>query len=285
MSKRFRVFVVIVATTLFFVYLIIRDSSSLTGNQVGSTPTAQSALSSPSQRRKVVRVSPTPFPRAPAEGSTERPPIKGQLRADQPFGRALRELSLRPDVNLFLETGTYYGGGLSFQIASALKEKGSGRLVTVESVLAAHNYASAFLLGYPVELHLGTAIDSASFPTVDEIKASGATFGSPESEWTHYLREEQKFAEACGAPILEKLCRDRDFDAVLIDGAEFTGPAEFEIVVAHCRPRFLALHDTNTFKGRHGMKNLSADTENWSEYEISMGDEDPTWGIWESRLN
>ena len=60
------------------------------------------------------------------------------------------------------------------------------------------------------------------------------------------LESERRQAATFAEPLLARLCDERDFDAVLIDGAEFSGPREFEIVMERCRPRFIALHDTNT---------------------------------------
>ena len=61
-----------------------------------------------------------------------------------------------------------------------------------------------------------------------------------------YHERDLKLMTAKDAPplLLEPLCATYDFDLVLIDGNEYTGFAEYEIVVRVCQPRFLALQCT-----------------------------------------
>ena len=119
---------------------------------VGSLTPVASVLNRPRRR---AGPSPTPF----AAGGIDSSVVpRGQLTDSSPFGRALARLAGLPDVELFLETGTFFGGGSSLCIARALKAKGSGRLVTIESFAEPHAYAARTLRGYPVELLLGTAI-------------------------------------------------------------------------------------------------------------------------------
>jgi hypothetical protein len=50
------------------------------------------------------------------------------------------------------------------------------------------------------------------------------------------------------APQLHRFCQAYHFELVLIDGNEYTGWAEFNRVRTECKPRYLALHDTQTLK-------------------------------------
>ncbi len=61
------------------------------------------------------------------------------------------------------------------------------------------------------------------------------------------------------APQLRSLCERFDFDAVLIDAGEFMGFAEWRIVRDVCRPRYVAMHDTNTYKCRAALAEALAD--------------------------
>lgn len=231
----------------------------------------------PTQRPK----GPTPTPLPPSTEIDEAVEPRGQVNEWTAFGLALMDLASQPGVDLILETGTYYGGGSSLCIAKALRKKGRGRLVSIESFEEPHAYASKTLRGYPVELILGTTVPPEDFPTPLEVKLTGATFESSEEDWVHFLNEEKLKSSQYPTPLLKSLCKERPFDAVLIDGAEFSGPREFAIVMEHCSSvRYIALHDTNTFKGRASRANLT-DHPDWT---MEYGDVDTNeWAIFKKR--
>ena len=93
------------------------------------------------------------------------------------------------------------------------------------------------------------------------------------------LEAERSQAATFEEHLLARLCGDRAFDAVLIDGAEFSGPSEFRVVMERCRSRYIALHDTNTFKCQGPRANLTDNSE-WAELEGSLTDF-PPWAIFE----
>jgi len=66
-------------------------------------------------------------------------------------------------------------------------------------------------------------------------------------------------------PLLTPLCQESPFDMVLIDGNEYTGWAEFVRVERDCRPRYLALHDTNTLKTRRIERHLASHPAKYRE--------------------
>jgi len=228
--------------------------------------------------------SPTPFAAPPGADEPPAAAPRGQLTASSPFGRALARLASQPDVELFLESGTFFGGGSTLCIARALRDSsrkgGGGRLVSIEAFPEPHAHAVRALRGLPVELLLGTAVAAGSFPSAAEVKRSGAVFDSSDRDWRAMLEAERAQAAKYEEPLLAALCAARDFDAVLIDGAEFSGPAEFEVVREACRPRYIALHDTNSFKCQGARANLTDDPE-WAEWEASPRGDFPTWAIFE----
>lgn len=69
-----------------------------------------------------------------------------------------------------------------------------------------------------------------------------------------YLREYGLSSR--GIALIKERYGIETFDAVLIDGSEFAGPAEFEEVYG---ARFLLLDDTETFKNWHSSRRLRAD--------------------------
>ena len=237
------------------------------------------SFSSPTQRPR----GPTPTPLPPSSEIDNSVEPRGQVNEYTAFGLALMDLAALPGVDLILETGTFFGGGSTLCIAKSLKKKGRGRLVSIESFEEPNAYASKTLRGYPVELLLGTTVSPEDFPTPLEVKMTGATFESSEEDWIHFLNEEKKKSAQYSSPLLKSLCLERPFDAVLIDGAEFSGPKEFAIVMEHCKyVQYIALHDTNTFKGRASRANLT-DNPEWS---MEWGDvETNEWAIFKRRDN
>ena len=67
---------------------------------------------------------------------------------------------------------------------------------------------------------------------------------------------------------------------MLIDGNEYTGLAEFEIVVQVCRPTYLALHDTGTLKTRRVEELLSDNADRWTK--VSSGMDAAGWAVYRS---
>jgi hypothetical protein len=67
-----------------------------------------------------------------------------------------------------------------------------------------------------------------------------------------------------------------------LDGNEYTGRAEFEVVERLCRPHFLALHDCSTLKTRAVEAYLAARPNEWQR--VSSGSDKAAWAIYENRL-
>ena len=199
--------------------------------------------------------------------------LKGQVTMTTSFGRELNRLARQPDVRLVLEIGTWYGGGSSWCIAKGLTP---GKwLITMEMFEEAWKYASETLRGLPVTcMHAGTVgVESYLKPEqmTEEDRAS-----------EHYkLYYERDIALAKTAkPMLRSLCDAYDFDLVLIDGNEYTGLAEFDIVDRKCRPRYLALHDTGTLKTRR-VEEILNNSNLWRK--ISSGTDAAGWAVYVNR--
>ena len=47
-----------------------------------------------------------------------------------------------------------------------------------------------------------------------------------------------------------------------------TGLAEFNVAMTHCRPRYLALHDAQTFKHYFSLKELQKKGSGYEEVEV-----------------
>ena len=179
----------------------------------------------------------------------------GQVRIDTEFGMLLFQLAARPDVNRVLEIGTWKGGGSSLCIARGLNmhRHRATQFVTVETNADRRAIASQTLAPYPfVKCLLGTAVDHTKVATHDQV----AKFYERHPQlllpgWEAYrLGEEKESSLFAGQhPVVDQYCgRDPAFDMIFLDGGEFYGRAEFAEVLAKCRPRIIALHDTVSFK-------------------------------------
>jgi hypothetical protein len=187
----------------------------------------------------------------------------GQIGAGSSFGTALHNLASQHGVDRVLEIGTFFGGGSTPDLASSIRDKPRGfspncvrrqaagggiqkcchsLVVTMEVFFPAWKHASQYLRGMPVWCVHGTTVTAEEMLQPSQISREHR---NPHFK-LYYQRDRdlmQKFT-----PRLSELCRDIKFELVLIDGNEYTGWAEFNKVRSECRPRYIALHDTQTLK-------------------------------------
>ena len=111
--------------------------------------------------------------------------------------------------------------------------------------------------------------------------AEAASEASPDQQEHFRLYYDRDRALAATAPkLLPALCAAYDFDVVLLDGNEYTGKAEFEVVDRACQPHVLALHDCSTLKTRAVEAHLAAHPAKWRR--ISSGRDAAAWAIYEN---
>eukprot|EP00003_Mantamonas_plastica_P022669 TRINITY_DN389_c0_g1_i6.p1 TRINITY_DN389_c0_g1~~TRINITY_DN389_c0_g1_i6.p1 ORF type:complete len:222 (+),score=57.25 TRINITY_DN389_c0_g1_i6:61-666(+) len=149
----------------------------------------------------------------------------GQITMNTGFGQELNKLAKQDDVELFLEIGTWFGGGSSLCIAKGLKETnkdGNKWLYTLEIFEDCWQYARQRLADYPVRAILGGSVPTKDYLTPEQI---------PEEEKTEHYKlyyerdlKLSKFYE----PMLKPLCENHKFDAVFIDGNEYVYNRRYE---------------------------------------------------------
>jgi len=210
----------------------------------------------------------------PTENQARGVELRGQVTMATSFGQELNRLAQLPDVRLVLEIGTWYGGGSSWCIAQGL---GPGKwLITMEMFEDAWRYAAETLRNMPVTCMLAGTVG------VDEyMKPEQMTAEDRASEHYRLYYDRDIALAKTSVPMLRTLCSAYDFDLVLIDGNEYTGLAEFQIVDRDCHPRYLALHDTGTLKTRRVEELLSTDTR-WRK--LSSGVDAAGWAVY-TRMN
>ena len=207
--------------------------------------------------------------------------LKGQVTLQTTFGRELNRIARLPDVHLVLEIGTWFGGGSSWCIAQGLRSSmaTSARpdkwLITMEMFDEAWRYASQTLQRLPVTCMKAGTVGLEGYLKPEQMTEEDRA--NPHYQ-LYYERDVGLAREV--TPLLETLCSTYDFDLVLIDGNEYTGLAEYEIVDRVCRPRYLALHDTGTLKTRQVELLLAGRGDVWRK--MSSGMDAAGWAVFES---
>jgi hypothetical protein len=265
------------------------SAAALPGAPAAPAAAAAPAARPPSRRAPgMLSLGVAPLPPSPA-----LPPPEGQVSAANPFGAALHRLAALPSVRTVLELGTWRGGGSSTRLADgllagdALQPAGAAEpslLVTVEAEPEMHAAARAALAGKPVRLLLGSTVAAADLPTADEAAALGGVPGVARAEWEAWLAGERaSTARHPGPPLLPTLCADFDWDLIHLDAGEFMGDAEWRVVRDACTSaRFIAIHDTQSYKNRRVLAELLAAPQQWAL--VARGDppaEAAGWAIFE----
>lgn len=210
------------------------------------------------------------------------PPVElqGQVTMQTTFGKELNRLAQLPSVHFVLEIGTWFGGGSSWCIAQGLRSSIKDAttpdkwLITLEMFEPAWQYASRTLERLPATCMKGGTVGLDGYLRPEQMTEEDR---ASEHYKLYYERDVRLARET--TPLLGTLCSMYDFDLVLIDGNEYTGLAEYQIVESVCRPRYLALHDTGTLKTRKVESLLAEKTSKWTK--ISSGMDAAGWAVYE----
>ena len=179
------------------------------------------------------------------------PARKGQIDEATSFSKSLTQLAKQDDIKTILEIGTWYGGGSTEAFVNGIKHKShclsnithhccESFILTFEIYPPAWNHARLYHQKNPVWLVQGTTVSVDQMLSVKDIPSKGEHFK------LYYERDRAIMKK--NTPQLEHYCKLIKPELVLIDGNEYTGWGEFEIVMAHCKPKYLALHDVGTLK-------------------------------------
>lgn len=130
-------------------------------------------------------------------------------------------------------------------------------LITIELFKKAWEHARRFLRDLPVWCVKGSTVSSTDMLSPEEIPHRAR-----DDHYKLYYRRDLALMNR-SAPQLNHFCNAYDFDLVLIDGNEYTGWAEFELVRKTCKPTYIALHDTSTLKTRKIERFLKKHTDEY----------------------
>ena len=196
--------------------------------------------------------------------------IPPQIKHDR-FYRAIEEVAAKPGVRQILEIGSSSGGGSTEAfVRGALRNPSSPVLHCMEvsqprfAALAKHYAQHPF-----VRCHNVSSVALDRFPSEEEVtrfyrEVRSKLRNNRLEKVLGWLRQDLAYLRDNGMAgsngIREiKAANGIDvFDAVLIDGSEFTGKAELEDVYG---ARFLLLDDTRSFKNLENARRLAADPQ------------------------
>ena len=208
-----------------------------------------------------------PEARAGASPSSFDRLIPAEVRGDR-FFRWIARIAATPGVRTILEIGSSAGAGSTVALLEgALRNPRTPAVHCIEAsrprflALAARYRGHAFI--HP---HHVSSVPADRFPTAADIDAFRRRAWTrfrlvPRATVLGWLRQDLEYLEReglSGAGIRTIMDRHgiQRWDAVLIDGSEFTGSAEMEEVYG---ARFLLLDDIRSFKNYDNQRRLAAD--------------------------
>ena len=193
--------------------------------------------------------------------------IAPEIRGDR-FSRTIARVAAVEGLRHILEIGSSSGGGSTRAFVEGALENPSRPILHCLEVSAARFQAlRARYSDYDfVHCHNISSVPLAAFPDEHEIRTFYRSVRSrlrrtPLPEVLRWLRQDREYLRAHDLSewgirrIKERYAIER-FDAVLIDGSEFTGPSELDEVYG---ARFLLLDDIRTYKNHGNFLRLMAD--------------------------
>jgi hypothetical protein len=188
--------------------------------------------------------------------------------AGDAFAEVIEEIGATAGVQEILEIGSSSGeGSTAAWVRGALRNPERPRIHCLE--VSAERYAALVerWRGHEfVHCHQISSVPVERFPSPEEVERFYREVQSPLNQYAletvlgwlrqdvDYLREHD--LSSAGIAQVKAQGSIEAFDAVLIDGSEFTGRAELDEVYG---ARFLLLDDTETFKNWENMRRLQGD--------------------------
>ena len=193
----------------------------------------------------------------------------GQVGPDTTYGRVLSALAARDEIQVVIETGTWDGTGSSLAIGQGLLNSG-GVLFTIEAVEEQWIHAQHNLAIYPVRCLLGVGVDTTNYPKIEDVEAVNG-MEQMHKDWRNWHAAEKRLSDRYPVGLIKPICERYPVQFVHIDGAEFAGIDEYNVVRKYCNDvKFIAMDDVRTFKNFINYKKLK---------------NDPTWEVYKENVN
>jgi hypothetical protein len=96
-----------------------------------------------------------------------------------------------------------------------------------------------------------SAVEAGDISPVQEVLDGGGLPGTDPAEWQKWWAGERQLSDSYLVPQLGELCKRIPFDMIVLDAAEFYGPAEYKETMAHClNAKYVALHDAKMWQNK-----------------------------------
>ena len=178
----------------------------------------------------------------------------GQVNLDTSFGRAIRDICSRPDVNICVDIGAWNGLGTTQCIVSGLTSKQGGHVYSfeVDDVMFARAESvwknSSFVTLQKARL-------AETMMTHADVEASPNYSNISSADWrSWYAGEAANFEKTTIGTLPDTI------DFVVIDGGEFSGVGDWAAVKTK-NPKYVALDDTFTVKTDSVLREMLASGE------------------------
>jgi glycosyltransferase involved in cell wall biosynthesis len=204
--------------------------------------------------------------------------IAPEIKADA-FYEIIRRLAATEVLETVLEIGSSSGGGSTEAFVAGLSgNRSTPKLFCIELSKPRFSALQEAYRSYPfVHCYNRSTVRVDQFPTPEAVATFYHTVPSglrkfPLPLVLDWLRQDVQYVRESGVPAgaIETIKAEHGidtFDMVLIDGSEFTGAVEYELVRG---AKFILLDDTNTFKCHAVRQNLLNDPM----YDLLADDQD-----------
>lgn len=201
------------------------------------------------------------------------------IRPNTGFFQAIARACADTRVEKVIEIGAGAGDGATQAILSSLRNKPQGNIAfaalelskvkydQLVSALAAYTWATPFL---------GNEVDDGDYPNIEMIgefywDSEGATAFRKRrlkldiwrqlEEELDYLTKRTGLVNGTLSSAIATIGTDIDF--VLMNGSEFTGEQQWDIIAELDSPLYVAMNGTNSMQNHVRALALEADTTNW----------------------
>ena len=189
-----------------------------------------------------------------------------------PFARWIEFLSGLPDVQTIIEIGSSSGNGSTQSIlrgCNARDNQNKPHVFCLEISKQRFHRLEQNTAAYPfVHCYNLPSVSSDEFPSegdvIDFYKSIPTRLNdAPLNKVLEWLRDDVEYTRGCGADVnglhaIKRRWNIENFDISIIDGSEFTGAAELDILFGS---KFILLDDTETYKNRYSHEKLLGSNE------------------------
>ena len=193
--------------------------------------------------------------------------MPGEISGDE-LAEQIARVAREPDVRTMLEIGSASGDGSTRAFVSGIERRPDGRMLfCLEAVKERFAELRARYADRPfVRAYNASSVPPERFAREEEVR--GFYRVTPTKLNSFSLEQvlgwragDLAYLASAGIPLdgIELVKREHgidDFDAVLIDGSEFTARAELDLVYG---ARYVLLDDINSFKNHYNCQRLLAD--------------------------